>query len=176
MILMAQILQAPAISRPLRRVSAYVLIGTTIEGYKVILYGSAAVLVFGPLFFPPADPDTGTLLAFSTFAARPLGRVILGHFGDKLDRKRVLVLSLTMMGITTFVIGLLPTYASIGAWVPILLVLLRLIQGPAAARHDRDSWSVATCERSAQARISTSPTLTPAPTPPRQAPAPAAKC
>ncbi|WP_344413554.1 MFS transporter [Pseudonocardia ailaonensis] len=118
---------------PMRRVAASVLIGTTIEWYDFILYGSAAALVLGPLFFPGHDPVASTLLAFSTFAvgfaARPLGGIVLGHFGDRIGRKKMLVLSLSMMGIATFLMGLLPTYATIGVAAPILLVLLRLIQG-----------------------------------------------
>lgn len=118
---------------PMRRVALSVMIGTTIEWYDFLIYGAAAALVFAPLFFPTADPVAGTLLAFSTFAvgfgARPVGGIILGHFGDRLGRKKMLVLSLTMMGLATFIIGLLPTYDQIGVWAPILLVLLRLLQG-----------------------------------------------
>lgn len=118
---------------PMRRVALSVLIGTTIEWYDFLIYGAAAALVFAPLFFPTADPTAGTLLAFSTFAigfgARPIGGIILGHFGDRLGRKKMLVLTLTMMGLATFIIGLLPTYDQIGVWAPILLVVLRLIQG-----------------------------------------------
>jgi len=117
----------------MRRVAASVLIGTTIEWYDFILYGSAAALVLGPLFFPGGDPVASTLLAFSTFAvgflARPLGGIVLGHFGDRVGRKQMLVLSLSLMGVATFLMGLLPTYESIGVAAPILLVLLRLVQG-----------------------------------------------
>jgi MFS transporter, MHS family, shikimate and dehydroshikimate transport protein len=118
---------------PMRRVALSVLIGTTIEWYDFQLYGAAAALVLAPLYFPSADPLAGTLLAFSTFAigfgARPIGGIVFGHFGDRIGRKKVLVLSLTMMGVATFLMGLLPTYAAIGVWAPILLVLLRLVQG-----------------------------------------------
>ncbi|MQA04187.1 MAG: MFS transporter [Streptosporangiales bacterium] len=121
--------QAP----PMRRVAASVLIGTTIEWYDFILYGSAAALVLGPLYFPSSDPVASTLLAFSTFAvgffARPLGGIVLGHFGDRVGRKKMLVLSLSMMGVATFLMGALPTYATIGVAAPIILVLLRLVQG-----------------------------------------------
>ncbi|MHA6619836.1 MFS transporter [Pseudonocardia sp. DLS-67] len=121
---------APA---PMRRVAASVLIGTTIEWYDFILYGSAAALVLGPLYFPGGDPVASTLLAFSTFAvgflARPLGGIVLGHFGDRIGRKQMLVLSLSMMGVATFLMGLLPTYETIGVAAPVLLVLLRLVQG-----------------------------------------------
>lgn len=109
------------------------MVGTTIEWYDFFLYGSAAALVFNKLFFPTANPATGTLLAFSTYAigflARPLGGLVFGHFGDKLGRKKLLVLSLMMMGGATFAMGLLPTYATIGFAAPLLLTLLRLIQG-----------------------------------------------
>ncbi|MFF8837405.1 MFS transporter [Streptomyces sp. NPDC015130] len=109
------------------------LIGTTIEWYDFFLYGSAAALVFNTLFFPSADPLVGTLIAFITyaigFAARPLGGIVFGHFGDKVGRKKLLVLSLLMMGGATFAMGLLPTYENIGVWAPILLTVLRLVQG-----------------------------------------------
>ncbi len=109
------------------------MIGTTIEWYDFFLYGSAAALIFGTLFFPNADPVNATLLAFSTyavgFAARPLGGIVFGHFGDKVGRKKMLVTSLLMMGVATFAIGLLPTYATIGLAAPILLLVCRLVQG-----------------------------------------------
>ncbi|MDQ3405156.1 MAG: MHS family MFS transporter [Actinomycetota bacterium] len=109
------------------------LIGTTIEWYDFFLYTSAAALVFNKLFFPNADPLTGTLLAFLTYAigflARPIGGLVFGHFGDKIGRKKLLVLSLLLMGGATFAMGLLPTYAAIGVAAPILLTLLRLVQG-----------------------------------------------
>ncbi|MFE0647250.1 MFS transporter [Streptomyces sp. NPDC059534] len=109
------------------------LIGTTVEWYDFFLYGSAAALVFNTLFFPTADPLVGTLIAFITyaigFAARPLGGIVFGHFGDKIGRKKLLVLSLLMMGGATFAMGLLPTYDSIGIGAPILLTVLRLVQG-----------------------------------------------
>jgi metabolite-proton symporter len=118
---------------PMRRVAASVLIGTTIEWYDFLVYSTAAGLVFGQLFFPTFDPVAGTLAAFSTFAvgffARPFGGMIFGHFGDRVGRKGMLVLSLTLMGVATFLVGLLPSYESIGISAPIILVLLRLIQG-----------------------------------------------
>lgn len=124
---------AESVRPPMRRVALSVLIGTTIEWYDFLIYGAAAALVFAPLFFPNADPVAGTLLAFSTFAvgfgARPIGAIVLGHFGDRLGRKKMLVLSLSLMGVATVIIGLLPTYAQIGVWAPILLVTLRLVQG-----------------------------------------------
>jgi metabolite-proton symporter len=109
------------------------LIGTSLEWYDFFLYGSAAALVFGRLFFPQFEELTGTLLAFATYAvgfvARPLGGVIFGHFGDRVGRRNVLVATLVLMGAATFAIGLVPTYASIGLAAPILLVALRFLQG-----------------------------------------------
>ncbi|WP_433270550.1 MFS transporter [Actinosynnema sp. CS-041913] len=109
------------------------LVGTTIEWYDFFLYGSAAAIVFNKLFFPTEDALTGTLLAFLTYAvgflARPLGGLVFGHYGDKLGRKKLLVLSLVLMGGATFAMGLLPTYAAIGVGAPLLLTFLRLVQG-----------------------------------------------
>jgi len=109
------------------------LIGTTIEWYDFFLYGTAAALVFNRLFFPNSDPLMGTLLAFGTYAvgfiARPVGGIVIGHYGDKVGRKSMLVLTLMIMGVATFFIGLLPTYEQIGIWAPIALVVLRLAQG-----------------------------------------------
>ncbi|OII69793.1 MULTISPECIES: MFS transporter [unclassified Streptomyces] len=124
---------APPTPNSIRRIVAASLIGTTIEWYDFFLYGSAAALVFNTLFFPTADPLVGTLIAFVTyaigFAARPLGGIVFGHFGDKVGRKKLLVASLLMMGGATFAMGLLPTYGTIGVGAPILLTILRLIQG-----------------------------------------------
>ena len=118
---------------PLHRVVGASLIGTTIEWYDFFLYGSAAALVFNRLFFPEYDPLVGTLLAFATYAvgfvARPLGGIVFGHYGDRIGRKKLLMWSLILMGIATVLIGLLPSYATIGVWAPILLVVLRLVQG-----------------------------------------------
>jgi metabolite-proton symporter len=117
----------------LRRVVAASMIGTTIEWYDFFLYGSAAALVFNKIFFPSYDPFVGTLLAFATYAvgfvARPLGGIVFGHYGDRIGRKRLLMLSLVMMGVATVLIGLLPTYGQIGVWAPAGLVALRLVQG-----------------------------------------------
>jgi metabolite-proton symporter len=108
-------------------------IGSALEWYDFFLYGTAAALVFGELFFPKGDPMTGTLLAFLTFGVgfvvRPLGGILFGVLGDRYGRKPVLVATLLMIGIGTTAIGLLPTYAQIGYWAPLLLVLLRVIQG-----------------------------------------------
>ena len=118
---------------PIRKVVFASLIGTAIEWYDFFLYGSAAALVFGAVFFPSQDPATGVLLAFGTYAvgfvARPLGGIIFGHFGDRVSRKKMLVISLVLMGAATFAIGLLPTYAMIGVAAPMLLVFCRLLQG-----------------------------------------------
>ncbi|MGW3168856.1 MFS transporter [Streptomyces sp. NPDC001153] len=124
---------APPTTASLPRIVAASLIGTTIEWYDFFLYGSAAALVFNKLFFPDSDPLVGTLLSFLTyavgFAARPLGALVFGHYGDRLGRKKLLVLSLVMMGGATFAIGLLPTHATVGAAAPVLLTTLRLVQG-----------------------------------------------
>ena len=112
-------------------------LGNALEWYDFFLYGTAAALVFGPLFFPVGgDPMQGTLLAFSGFAvgflARPLGGIVFGHIGDRYSRKMTLIMTLTLMGATTFVIGLLPVYAQIGIWAPISLITLRFLQGVAS--------------------------------------------
>jgi metabolite-proton symporter len=115
------------------KVAGASLAGTTLEFYDHFIYGSAAALVFPKLFFPQADPLMSTLLSFASygvaFVARPLGAAIFGHFGDRIGRKSILIITLLMMGFATFAIGLLPTYASVGVLAPILLVLLRIIQG-----------------------------------------------
>ena len=124
---------AEAERTPLRRVVMASLVGTTIEWYDFFLYGSAAALVFNRLFFPQFDPFVGTILSYATYAvgfvARPVGGIVFGHYGDRIGRKRLLMLSLVLMGVATVLIGLLPTYAQIGIWAPLALVLLRLIQG-----------------------------------------------
>lgn len=110
--------------------------GTALEFYDFAIYGIAAALVFNTVFFPGTDPLIGTLYAFAAFGAgffaRPLGGVILGHFGDKIGRRKILIITLITMGVATFAIGLIPTHAVIGAWAPVLLVALRLLQGFAA--------------------------------------------
>ncbi len=117
----------------LRRVAVASLIGATIEWYDFFLYGVVAGIVFNKLFFPSSDPIVGTLLAYATFAvgfvARPVGGLIFGHFGDRIGRKQMLVLTLLIMGVATFLIGLIPSYASIGVAAPILLLALRVAQG-----------------------------------------------
>jgi len=117
----------------LRQVILASFIGTTIEWYDFFLYGTAAALVFNRLFFPTFHPLAGTLSAYGTFAvgfvARPLGGIVFGHYGDRVGRKTMLVWSLLIMGIATALIGLIPSYARIGIWAPILLVVLRFVQG-----------------------------------------------
>jgi metabolite-proton symporter len=107
--------------------------GSTLEWYDFYIYGVASALVFNKLFFPSFDPVVGTLLSFATFAigfiARPIGGIIFSNWGDRIGRKKILVITLLMMGIATAIIGLLPTYASVGIWAPILLLLMRLAQG-----------------------------------------------
>ncbi|WP_103380684.1 MFS transporter [Pseudonocardia dioxanivorans] len=116
-----------------RQVALASCVGTTIEFYDFLIYGTAAALVFPKLFFPGLGETAGTVAAFSTFAvaffARPVGGVIFGHFGDRLGRKRTLTATLLIMGVSTVLIGLLPTAATIGAAAPILLVVLRFLQG-----------------------------------------------
>ncbi|MET0261467.1 MAG: MFS transporter [Rariglobus sp.] len=123
-------------SRPVnstRRVLFASLAGTTIEFFDFYIYATAAVLVFPKLFLPASDPATATLQSLATFAlaffARPVGSAVFGHFGDRIGRKATLVAALLTMGISTVVIGLLPTYATIGVWAPIMLALCRLGQG-----------------------------------------------
>jgi len=116
-----------------RRVAFASMIGTSIEWYDFFIFGTASALVFGRLFFPTFSELAGTLAAFASFAvgfvARPVGGLVFGHFGDRIGRKTTLVITLTMMGLATFAIGLMPTYAAIGVWAPILVVVLRFVQG-----------------------------------------------
>ena len=117
----------------IRTVALASFAGTTIEWYDFFLYGTAAALVFNKVFFPTFAPLTGTLAAYGTYAvgfvARPLGGVVIGHFGDRIGRKSMLVLTLVLMGAATFLIGLLPTYEHIGLWAAVALVALRMVQG-----------------------------------------------
>ncbi|MBW9111897.1 MHS family MFS transporter [Microbacterium trichothecenolyticum] len=116
-----------------RKIALASLIGTTIEWYDLFIYTTAAAVAFNFLFFPEFDPIVGTLAAFATYAtayiARPVGAIIFGHIGDRAGRKKTLTITLTIMGVATFLIGLLPTYAAIGIAAPILLVTLRFFQG-----------------------------------------------
>ncbi|MDY7563268.1 MFS transporter [Pseudomonas sp. 10B1] len=128
-------------ANPAKKVASYRLAGmasmagTTIEWYDFFLYGTAAALIFGKIFFPALDPITGVLAAFATYAVgflgRPLGGIIFGHFGDRIGRKSMLLLTLMMMGIPTIVIGLIPSYDQIGYWSALILVLMRFLQGMA---------------------------------------------
>lgn len=120
-------------TRQLRRVALSGLLGTAVEFYDFLVYGTVAALVFGDLFFPEADSSVGTIAAFGTFAAgyvaRPLGGIVFGHFGDRIGRKSMMLLTMVLMGAGSFLIGCLPTYDTIGVWAPVLLVLLRVVQG-----------------------------------------------
>ena len=116
-----------------RRAAVASFVGTTVEFYDFLIYGTAAALVFPALFFPKADPATGVLLSFATFGvgfvARPIGGLVFGNFGERLGRKRMLVYSLVLMGLSTVCMGLLPTYDQVGVTAPVLLTVLRLLQG-----------------------------------------------
>lgn len=118
---------------PMRRVATASFAGTTIEFYDFFIYGTASALVFAPVFFPALGPAAGTVAAFASFSVafffRPVGSILFGHLGDRLGRKRTLIYTLLLMGLSTFAIGLLPTAASIGVAAPILLVVLRALQG-----------------------------------------------
>ena len=117
----------------IRRVATASAIGTAAEYYDFFTYGTAAVLFFGHLFFPSSDPLISTLAAFATYAvgflARPLGGIVFGHIGDKVGRKKALVITILIVGLGTFCIGLLPTYEKIGLWAPALLIFIRVLQG-----------------------------------------------
>jgi MFS family permease len=117
----------------LRRAVIASTVGTTIEWYDFLLYGQMAALVFAKLYFPSSDPLTGTLQAFAVFAvgfvARPVGAAIFGHYGDRIGRKAALIATLLLTGLSTFLVGCVPTYERIGIWGPIVLVVLRFIQG-----------------------------------------------
>ncbi|MEV8316513.1 MFS transporter [Streptomyces sp. NPDC059900] len=127
---------APPQGRP-RKAAFAAWIGSALEYYDFFIYGSAAALVFPKVFFDPDDPATATLISLATFgvayAARPLGALVLGHFGDRLGRRKIMVWTLILMGLSTFLIGCLPTYAQVGTVAPVLLVLMRVFQGLSAA-------------------------------------------
>src|ERR1700684_87109 len=120
-------------STQLRKAVIASTIGTAIEWYDFFLYGTAAGLIFGKLFFPNSDPLTATLAAFGTyfigFIGRPIGAAIFGHYGDRIGRKATLIAALLCMGIATFLIAFVPTYSSIGIWGAVILTLLRMLQG-----------------------------------------------
>lgn len=117
----------------LARVAGAVLMGSALEWYDYFLYGAAAALVFGQVFFPNQDPSVALLLSLATFGAgfvaRPLGAMVFGHMGDKHGRRPALVATLLLMGLATFAMALIPSYGSIGVLAPILLVITRLLQG-----------------------------------------------
>src|SRR5579885_1875943 len=117
----------------LRRALIASTIGTTIEWYDFLLYGTVSALVFGPLFFPKSDPLVGVLESFGVFfigfVGRPIGAAIFGHWGDRIGRKATLIATLLITGIATVAVGFVPPYASIGMWGAVLLTIIRLIQG-----------------------------------------------
>src|SRR3954447_20486183 len=117
----------------LRRAVLSSYLGSVIEYYDFLLYATASAVVFSRVFFSSLDPLVGTVASFGTLAtgylARPLGGALFGHFGDRIGRKRMLILTMAMMGVASVLIGLLPSYATIGVWAPVLLVLLRVAQG-----------------------------------------------
>ena len=117
----------------MRKIATASFVGAMMEWYDFFIFGTASALVFGQLFFPGESPATGTLAAFATFGvgflARPLGGIVFGHLGDRVGRKSSLVATLVIIGLGTFLIGCLPTYATVGVWAPVLLVVLRLVQG-----------------------------------------------
>ena len=138
-----------------RKAAIASFVGSMLEYYDFFIYGAAAGLVFPKVFFPDTDPTTGTLLSLATFGvayvARPLGAVVIGHFGDRVGRKKMLVLTLLLMGVSTFLIGALPSYAAIGVAAPVLLVVLRIAQGLSAAGEQAGANSM-TLEHSPEGR------------------------
>jgi MFS family permease len=132
---MTSLAAQPSSTKEFRRVIWSSYVGSTIEFYDFLLYATAASLVFGPVFFAGLDPVAATIASYGTFAAgylaRPLGGAVFGHFGDRLGRKRMLVVSMTLMGVASFLIGVIPPASAIGSWGAIILVLLRICQGVA---------------------------------------------
>ena len=128
---------APTVERVPRKAALASFVGSALEYYDFFIYGAAAGLIFPAVFFADSDPTTATLLSLATFGvayvARPIGAVIIGHFGDRLGRKKMLVMTLLMMGLSTFLLGVLPSYDAVGVLAPVLLVVLRIFQGLSAA-------------------------------------------
>ncbi|MFJ9157785.1 MFS transporter [Streptomyces griseoviridis] len=129
-----------------RKAAAAAWIGSALEYYDFFIYGSAAALIFPKVFFDASDPATATLLSLATFgvayAARPVGALFLGHFGDRVGRKKIMVFTLILMGVSTFLIGCLPTRAQVGTLAPVLLVLCRVLQGISAAGEQASAGSM----------------------------------
>src|SRR5258707_8869004 len=125
--------EVPDDAATLRRIVWSSVIGTAVEWYAFLIYGAATALVFNKIFFAAGDPALATIAAFGTYAvgflARPLGAAIFGHFGDRVGRKAMLAITIIVMGLGTFLIGLLPTYQQVGVAAPVLLVILRFLQG-----------------------------------------------
>ncbi|SEE77457.1 Sugar phosphate permease [Streptomyces sp. 3213] len=136
---------AKAVGQP-KKAAAAAWIGSALEYYDFFIYGSAAALIFPKVFFDDSDPATATLLSLATFgvayAARPVGALFLGHFGDRVGRKQVMIFTLLLMGLSTFLIGCLPTRAQVGSLAPVLLVLCRVLQGISAAGEQASASSM----------------------------------
>lgn len=151
--------------RKVKRAALASLLGTSLEYYEFFLYGSAAALVFGKVFFPAENEFIGTLLSLATFAiaylVRPIAAAVLGHFGDRIGRKKMLMFILALMGTATFLIGCLPGYDTIGIWAPVLLIVLRVMQGVSVAGEQAGS-STLTLEHSPPGRRAFFTSFTPA--------------
>src|SRR5260370_32243791 len=124
---------APASARQPGRAATAAFAGTTIEWYDFFIYSTASALVFRQLFFPNRDPNVALLISLATFGigffARPLGGFFFGHLGDRFGRKKALIATLVLMGLSTSAIGVLPTYSQVGIWAPVMLIVLRIMQG-----------------------------------------------
>ena len=151
--------------RKVKRAAIAAFLGTSLEYYEFYVYGSAAALIFGRVFFPAQDAFVGTLLSLATFAiaylVRPVAAAVLGTFGDRIGRKKMLIFILTLMGTSTFLIGCLPTYEQVGIWAPILLICLRILQGVSVAGEQAGS-STLTLEHAPAGRRAFFTSFTPA--------------